>query len=103
MSQLKIKQIRNEDAIPESYIAFDGNKNVWQKMRHTQVIFTSDLDDGVLTIHHGMRRKYVVVTVYDDDDHQVVPDQVRVMDNDIVEIHLTSFASNVDNWVLVIS
>jgi hypothetical protein len=100
MSGLKIKQISNSGSPPDSYIAFNGAMNVWQKIRHVVEFTSADLVNGVLTVQHDLGRKYVVVTVYDEDDFQIVADQVKVFD-DVVEIYLNSF--NVTNWVAIIS
>jgi len=103
MTMLRIKQLNPEGCDSDSYVIFNGITNVWQKIRHTETISSSDAVDGIVTIHHGLGRKYVQVTVYDDEDHQVLPDQVRVMAGDLVEINLTNFMPDVDNWVIVIS
>lgn len=100
MSELKIKQISNSGSPPDSYIAFNGARNIWQKIRHVVEFSSSDLIDGILTIQHDLGRKYVVVTVYDEADEQVIADQVKVFD-DYVEINLGSF--DVSDWVVMVS
>ena len=100
MSELKIKQISNSGSPPDAYIAFNGARNIWQKIRHMVEFSSMDLIDGVLTVQHDLGRKYVVVTIYDDQDEQVIADQVKVFD-DYVEINLSSFA--VSDWVVMIS
>ena len=100
MSDLKIKQISNVGSAPNSYIAFNGARNVWQKIRHVEEFTSSDLLDGILTIQHDLGRKYVVVTIYDEDDSQVLADKVKVYD-EYVEVTLTSF--DVTDWVVIVS
>lgn len=103
MSDLKIKQISNLGSLPNSYIAFNGSKNVWQKIRHNATFSVEDLEGGVLLVDHGLGRKYVQVTIYDENDFQVLPDQVRVLENDQVEVHLHSFESSITDWVILVS
>lgn len=103
MSDLKIKQISNKDSLPNSYIAFNGSKNVWQKIRHTQEFSSSDLTNGVLLVDHELGHKFVQVTIYDEDGWQVGPDNVRAIDTSTAEVHLQSFASDLNNWVVVVS
>ena len=100
MSNLKIKQIDNLGGEPGSYIAFDGFTNKWQKIRHIEEFTDLDLTGGVLTVEHNLGRKYVVVTIFDEDDSQIIPDQIQVFD-DMVEISLNSF--DVTNWVVMVS
>lgn len=104
MSDLKIKQISSAGSQPNSHIVFDGTKNVWQKIRHMQTFDADDLtNDGTLFVQHDLGRKYVQVAVYDDDDCQVLPDQVKVMDGDIVAVTLQSFRADISSWVILIS
>lgn len=103
MSDLKIKQISNRGASPDSYVAFNGTSNVWQKIRHTQAFQAMDLTAGVLTVHHNLGHKYVNVAIYDETDHQVLPDQVKVIDTSIAEITLTSFVNDISDWIVVVT
>lgn len=105
MTQLRIKQIHNADSPPNSYIAFNGSKNVWQKIRHTEDFALSELTDGKLAINHGLGRKYVQVAIYDDEGWQVRPDNVRLLSTDELEIYFTSFdeEDQTQVWVAVIS
>lgn len=104
MSDLKIKQISNQGSPPNSYIAFNGSKNIWQKIHHTQEFTALDLEDGVLSVQHDLGRKFVTVAVYDSDDEQIMPDGVKVFDDGHVEITLTSFESSMDNpWTVAIA
>lgn len=103
MSDLKIKQISNQGSPPNSYIAFNGSKNVWQKIHHTQEFSTLDLEDGVLFVQHDLGRKFVTVAIYDDNDEQVLPDNVKVFNDGHVEITLTSFESMITTWTVAIA
>ena len=104
MSDLKIKQISNQGSPPNSYIAFNGSKNIWQKIHHTQEFTPFDLEDGVLSVQHDLGRKFVTVAVYDGDDEQILPDGVKVFDDGHVEITLTSFESSMTTpWTVAIA
>lgn len=103
MSDLKIKQISNVGSPPDSYIAFNGSKNVWQKIHHTQEFTLLDLDDGVLAVQHDLGRKFVHVTIYDEEDCVVIPDQIKVFDDGSVEVTLVSFMDGITNWTVAVS
>jgi hypothetical protein len=102
MSSLKIKQINNADSLPDSYIAFNGTGNVWRKIHHTSSFNSLDLFNGVLDVEHELGRKYVSVSVYDEQDMQVIPDFVKVLDNSSLQIGLNSFGYFAD-WTIAIS
>ena len=104
MSLVKIKQISNQSASPGSVIAYDGTKNVWQKIRHSQIINFSDLDgNGIVSINHGIGQKYVQFSLYDENDKMVMPDNVHLSDSNTLTLSLHSFGNSVMNWHVVIS
>jgi len=100
MTSLRIKQLSNQGSTPNSSIVFDGMNNVWQKVRHMAEFTSADLVNGILTVQHDLERKYVQVTIYDEDDSQIIADQVKVFDN-MVQVYLNSFT--VTNWVVLVS
>lgn len=104
MSLVRIKQISNSSADPGSVIAYDGDKNVWQKIRHSQIINFSDLDfQGNITIDHEIGQKYVQFSLYDENDKLVMPDDVLLVDQDSLTMSLISFGHSVTNWHIVVS
>jgi len=99
MSTLGIKQIRSDATKPNSCIAFDGQANIWRKMNHVMSFTTADLDeDDSLTVNHTLSRKYVNVVVYDDQDQIVQPDFIKAIDENNVQIGLSSQATNITTW-----
>lgn len=103
MSDLKIKQISNSGSLPNSYIAFNGSKNVWQKIRHTQEFTGSDLDSNLdLLVEHELGFKFVHVTVYDNTSHMVLPSEVFLMDNQTLMVNMAGFAMS-GTWTVVVS
>lgn len=104
MSLVKIKQISNQSAASGSVIAYDGTKNVWQKIRHSQIINFSDLDlNGSVSINHGIGQKYVQFSLYDENDKMIMPDDVHLQDPNTLTLSLHSFGNSVMNWHVVIS
>lgn len=104
MSLVKIKQISNQSAASGSVIAYDGTKNVWQKIRHSQTINLSDLDiDGNVVIEHDLGQKYVQFSLYDENDRMVMPDEVFLVNSNTLTLGLRSFGNSVINWHLVVS
>lgn len=104
MSLVRIKQISNQSADPGSVIAYDGSRNVWQKIRHSQAVSFSDLDgNGNVTISHDLDQKYVQFSLYDENDKMVMPDEVILVDLNTLILSLQSFGSSVINWHIVVS
>lgn len=104
MSLVRIKQISHASAAPGSVIAYDGIKNVWQKIRHSQVINFADLDqDGNITISHDIGQKYVQFSLYDEHDKLIMPDDVLLVNQDSLKMSLISFGNSVTNWHIVVS
>lgn len=104
MSNLRIKQISNAGASGGSVIAFDGRANIWQKLNHVQQLTADDLDeDGLVVIVHSLGRKYVHVTLYDENDEMVMPDMVKVIDDETAMVKLSSFATSITEWVVFVS
>jgi len=53
---------------------------------------SGDLDNGVLAVSHGLGRKYVNVSLYDDNEEQIAnPDRVIAVDESTCHIYLNSF------------
>lgn len=103
MSLINIKQINNRSSSGGSVIAYNGDKNVWMKIHHHQVISFSDLIAGKIVIEHDMLRKYVQVSIYDQTDRMIIPDEIRLIDQNSFEIDLTSYGTNIINWNVVVA
>lgn len=104
MSQLKIKQISNVDSAPGSVIAFDGEQNVWRSLHFTSTFDVDDLDESdVLVIMHELGRKFVNVSVYDENDELVIPDSVKMTGIGTIEVKLSSFVDMITTWTFTIS
>jgi hypothetical protein len=69
----------------------------------TRSFDNTDLVGGVLSVTHGLGSQYVDVSVYDENDMMIVPDDVVAVSATVVDIYLTTFTV-VPTWnVLVIS
>jgi hypothetical protein len=61
-----------------------------------------DLTAGVLTVTHSMGEKYVDVTVYNNTDNKIMPDDITLTDANNLDIDLTSFGTLTGTWNLVV-
>ena len=101
---IKIKQIDHSTSQPGSVIAYDGQNNVWLKLNYHQVINYVDLDSSnSIIIAHNLNRKYVQFSLYDENDHLIIPDDVILLSNNTLKLCLPSFRTSVSNWNLVLS
>lgn len=60
----------------------------------------SDLSSGILTVNHNLNIQAPNVVIYDDSSPniEVIPDEVRFIDNNTVEIDLHSFSVGPYDW-----
>ena len=61
---------------------------------------SGDMVAGILYLTHNLT-KYLLVQVYDNEDKQILPDDVILYDDDIVEIDLTNFTIT-GTWHVVV-
>ena len=73
------------------------------KIHHHQIISFTDLTLGKVIIDHDMLRKYVQVSIYDENDKMIMPDEIRLLDDNSFELDLTSYGPNVINWNVVVA
>lgn len=67
------------------------------------VNFTNaNLVAGILTVTHGLNSQYSVVTVYDNTDKQVIPDDVTATSSTTSTIDLNSFGAIVGTWKVTV-
>jgi len=63
----------------------------------------SDLVNNILNVNHNFNNKYVVVSVYNNLDKQVIPDEVNLIDSDTLTVDLSGFYKGmVGTWVVVV-
>jgi hypothetical protein len=70
---------------------------------YEQSFVDGDLVTGVLSINHGLSNDYVHVSVYDNNDYLIIPDEVIITGVGTVDVVLTSFTPLVGNWNVIIS
>jgi len=61
----------------------------------------ASLTAGVYGAYHGLDSKWIVVQVYDENDYQVIPDKLTVVDNNYLEVDLSTFAPISGSWHMV--
>jgi len=61
---------------------------------------SGDLSSGILTVTHNMNISYPSVSVYDDNDPQLIilPDEIRYISTDEIEIDLSSYSVPASGW-----
>lgn len=68
------------------------------------VSFSSvNLSSGVLVINHNLGQKYVQVSVYDNNNKQIKPSVVTMIDENNCSIDISPFGSITGNWNVVIT
>jgi len=62
-----------------------------------------DLSSGdVLVVTHNLEQKYVIVSVYNNNDKQIIPDEIILDSTNQLTIDLSSFAPLIGTWNIVI-
>lgn len=89
---------------PELIYIFDGT--TWNALsnepEYRQSFVNADLVGNVLTVTHNLGQRYHSVTVYDDNDDLIFPDNVNDVDANNVDIDLSSFAPISGTWNVVV-
>jgi hypothetical protein len=70
--------------------------------RYSITFTNSDLASGVLAVEHGLGRKLVQVSVYDENDYQIMPQEVMLEDDNNLSVSLQSFGTISGIWSLVV-
>ena len=71
---------------------------------YVEVFTDADMfSPGVLTINHNLGTQYLVVQVYNELDQQVTPDSIDLIDDDNVQIDLSSFGTLSGTWHAVVT
>ena len=62
----------------------------------------SDLSSGKLTITHNLGHKYCSVTIIDNNDKIIIPDDVTYVDENSLQVDLSSFGTLTGTWRYVV-
>lgn len=62
----------------------------------------ADLTAGVLTVTHSLGQKYVQVSVYDNTDKKVMPDDITLTNTTTLTIDFTSFGTLTGTWNVIV-
>ena len=62
-----------------------------------------DLTTGILNVEHNLGQRIVNVQVYNNDYCMVMPDNIRLVDANNVEIDLNGFVPITDDWIALIT
>lgn len=67
------------------------------------ISFTNaSLSSGVLTVTHNLSKKYVTVQVYDNNDEQVIPDTIDLVNTNSLTIDFSSYGTITGTWNVVV-
>jgi len=61
-----------------------------------------DLSAGILSVTHSLNQKYVSVTIYDDNDKQIIPSEVFLQNTTQLQIDFTGFGTISGTWNIVV-
>jgi len=81
----------------------------WQNAGATTSTYTLAFDDGdlespgILTVTHSLNQQYCHVTVYDDNDLMIIPDEIEASGVNECIITLTSFGAITGTWNVRVS
>lgn len=67
-------------------------------LSYTTTFTNGDLSTGVLTVNHAMGRQYINISVYDNNDIQVTPDEITATDTNNTAVDLSSFGTLSGTW-----
>lgn len=62
----------------------------------------SDLTSNVLSVTHGLNQKYVTVTIYDNNDKQIIPDEIALQNATQLQVYLAGFGNISGTWNIVV-
>jgi hypothetical protein len=62
----------------------------------------ADLSAGILSVTHSLGQKYVSVTIYDENDKQIIPSEISLQNTTQLQIDFTGFGTISGTWNLVV-
>jgi len=69
---------------------------------YTQQFVFGDLVAGVLNVTHGLNSQYVIASVYDENDNQIIPDDVTATSSTTLDVDLNTFGSFPGTWKITV-
>ena len=58
----------------------------------------ADLINNCLSVGHSLSVNYPSVTIYDNSENQILPDEVEYIDDDTISVSLTSYGTLSGDW-----
>lgn len=111
----------DKQIIPDEVTAFSANtayidlttfaplNNTWKttiiggyNRTYTTTFNYGSLSGGVLAVTHNLNSQYVTVTVYDDNDNQIIPDDVTAVSSTSLDIDLNSYGVISSTWKVTV-
>jgi hypothetical protein len=62
----------------------------------------ADLSSGILSKFHGLNKQYLSVTIIDENDNIILPDEVTFTSTDTTTIDLTTYGTLTGTWQIII-
>ena len=69
---------------------------------YTRSFVNADLTAGILTVGHSLGSKYIIMSVYDNNDKLVDPDEIITTDTNNTSLDLSSYIPLTGTWNLKI-
>lgn len=69
---------------------------------YTDQFIYGDLVAGIFTVTHGLNSQFPIVTVYDNNDNQIIPDEVKSISATVTDIDLNTFGSFPGMWKVTV-
>ena len=69
---------------------------------YTVQFIYADLVAGIFTVTHGLNSQFPIVTVYDDNNNQIIPDEVTAISATVTDIDLNTFGSFPGTWKVTV-
>lgn len=78
-----------------------GNAS-WLKTEYQTTFTNSDLTAGVLTVTHALNSEMCDVTIYDNANKQIVPDDITSVDANNISVDLSSYGVIAGTWTVIV-
>ena len=88
--------IPNKKYVDDAIIAL-ANVNVYR-----QTFTAANIISGTVQFAHNLGQLYVQVTVYDNFNKVIIPEEITTVNSNIIDVDLKTFGTLVGNWHVVV-
>jgi len=69
---------------------------------YTTTFTNASLSSGILTVNHGLNSQYVIISIYDNNDYEVIPNEVIATSSGVATVDLSSFGTISGTWKVTV-